>query len=435
MKILLVGMNHRTAPVEVRERFSVADPAPWLEKLLRSTELEEVVLISTCNRVEVLATARRLEGARHRLEAFFLRELGAELESPLRPEALYTHVDRDAVRHLFRVASSLDSMVVGEPQILGQVKDAYRASVETSASGAVLNRLFANAFQTAKRVRTETAIAARPVSVARVAVDLARQIFETLEGKRALLVGAGEMIELALDTLRGAGLSSVKVANRTPARALALAQRYSASPHGLSDLPELLRGSDVVLTSLAAERPLLDRALFERAMQGRREPVFAIDLGVPRNIASDVASLDGVYLYDVDDLSGVAEINAEQRQHEAARAGAIVDEAVERFDGWLAALRAAPTIRQLRERAQAVREQELDKALRKLELDEGGRRVLEALSHAIVNKILHAPVSKLRASAERDEGIAYLETIRELFALDDPTAPGAEGETEVGDPE
>lgn len=433
MKILLVGMNHRTAPVELRERFAVPDPGPWLEKLLRSEELEEVVLLSTCNRVEVVATTPHLEAGRHRLEAFFLQELGADTTPRPGPEILYTHVDRAAVRHLLRVAASLDSMIVGEPQILGQVKDAYRAAVEASASSAVLNRLFSQAFQTAKRVRTETEIAARPVSVARVAVDLARQIFEDLHGKRALLVGAGEMIELALDTLRDAGLASVVVANRTAARAQALAQRYGASPYGLEALPELLRSCDIVLTSLATERPILDRDLFERALRGRRAPVFAIDLGVPRNIAPEVGRLGGVYLYDVDDLSGVAETNAEQRRHEAQRAGAIVDEAVERFDGWLAALRAAPTIRELRSRADHVRERELDKALRKLALDPEGRQVLEALSHAIVNKILHAPVSRLRAFAERDSGIAYLETARELFALDDSKRSAEDDE--AGEPE
>jgi len=432
VKILLVGMNHRTAPVELRERFAVTEAAPWLEKLLRSGEFPEVVLLSTCNRVEVIATTDQLDAARHRLEAFFLQELGAGAMPRPGPEILYTHVDRAAVRHLFRVAASLDSMVVGEPQILGQVKDAYRSAVEASASGAVLNRLFSHAFQTAKRVRTETEIAARPVSVARVAVDLARQIFENLEGKRALLVGAGEMIELALDTLRDAGLSSVVVANRTPARAQALAQRYGASSHGLDELPELLRRSDIVLSSLATERPILGRELFEQALRGRRIPIFAIDLGVPRNIAAEVGRLGGAYLYDVDDLSGVAETNAEQRRHEAARAGAIVEEAVERFDGWLAALRAAPTIRELRSRADAVRERELDKALRKLALDEEGRQVLQALSHSIVNKLLHAPVSKLRASAEREEGIAYLEAARELFALDEAATTEAD---ETGDSE
>ncbi len=425
MKLILSGVNHRSAPLALRERFAVADPAPWLEKLLRDGALEEAALVSTCNRVEVVATTRHLEGAHHRLTHFFLRELGSDIEPAPRPEVLYHHVEGEAVRHLFRVASSLDSMVVGEPQILGQVKDAYRIASESGASGAILNRLFANAFSVAKRVRSETAIASRPISVARVAVDLARQIFDDLRGKRALLIGAGEMIELALEAMREGGLSHANVANRTRARAEELAGRFGASAHGLDELPEQLRAADIVLASLAVDEPILDRRRVEEARRGRRQPVFAIDLGVPRNIAPDVADIPSVYLYDMDDLSEVVQLNSAEREREAARAERIVDAGAQRFDGWLAALRAAPTIRRLRARAEAVRVDELEKALRKLALDESQRSVVEALSVAIVNKVLHAPVSRLRSQAEREEGLAYLDAARELFALDDPEAPGA----------
>jgi glutamyl-tRNA reductase len=432
MRIVLAGMNHRTAPLEVRERFAVDEPAPWLAKLVAGDEIDEAVLLSTCNRVEVLATTRRLEAARHRLRAFFARELGRgepfrERHSP--HAVLYEHVDTDAVRHLFRVAASIDSMVVGEPQILGQVKEAYRAAVDAGASGPVLSRLFASAFAAAKRVRNETRIAARPVSVARVAVDLARQIFETFEDKRALLIGAGEMIEAALDALRSAGLSGAAIANRTPAHAAELAGRFGATAHGLGELPNLLAGADVVLTCIAAERPPLDVALFEEALRARRRrPIFAIDIGVPRNIDPDVNQLDGVYLYDLDDLGGVAEANAEERRRETVRAEAIVQEEVERFDGWLSALQAVPTIRRLRARAEAVRRAEFEKAATRLGLGDDTRSGVEALTRAIVNKLLHAPVSRLRERAERDEGLAYLEAARVLFALDDATAPGAEAD-------
>jgi len=430
VRILLVGMNHRTAPVEVRERFAVDDPLPWLQKLVATQEIEEAVLLSTCNRVELVATARSLDAGRHRLRAFFHRELGHAAVLPQHESALlYEHVDADAVRHLFRVAASIDSLVVGEPQILGQVKDAYRLAAEGGACGPLLNRLFTSAFATAKRVRNETAIAARPVSMARVAVDLARQIFETLADKHALLVGAGEMIEAALEALRGAGLASVAVANRTPERAAGLAARFGATAHGLDELPRLLADADVVLTSIGAERPLLDAPLFEAALRARRRrPIFAIDLGVPRNVDPIVNQLDDVYLYDVDDLSGVAEANAEERRRETVRAEALVQEEVERFDGWLGALRAVPTIRRLRARAEAIRAAEIEKAVAKLALDEAGRRGVEAVTRAIVNKILHAPVSKLREQAERDEGLAYLEAAKVLFALDDPNAPGAEAD-------
>jgi glutamyl-tRNA reductase len=435
VKILVTGMNHRTAPVEVRERFAVDEPGPWLAKLVAGDEIDEAVLISTCNRVEVVATTRRLEAARHRLRAFFLRELGRG--EPL-PEGLSAHgvlyelVDADAVGHLFRVAASIDSLVVGEPQILGQVKEAHRAAAEAGAAGPVLARLFASAFAAAKRVRHETRIAARPVSVARVAVDLARQIFETLEDKRALLVGAGEMIETALEALRGAGLAGVDVANRTRAHAEALSRRFGAGAHGLEDLPALVAGADVVLTCLAAERPPLDVPLFEDALRARRRrPIFVIDIGVPRNVDPEVNGLDAVYLYDLDDLAGVAEANAEERRRETVRAEAIVQEEAQRFGGWLSALRAAPTIRQLRGRAEAIRQGELERALARLGLGEAERRSVEALTRAIVNKVLHAPVSTLRAQAEREDGLACLEAARVLFALDDPGAPGAEADADL----
>jgi glutamyl-tRNA reductase len=432
VKILLVGMNHRTAPVEVRERFAVDDPVPWLAKLVASPEIDEAVLISTCNRVEVIAAAPSLDAGRHRLRAFFHRELGQAAPLPHgRSEnaALYEHVDSDAVRHLFRVAASIDSLVVGEPQILGQVKEAYRLAAEGGACGPLLNRLFASAFGASKRVRNETEIASRPVSMARVAVDLARQIFETLEDKRALLVGAGEMIEMALEALRGAGLAGVAVANRTPERAGELAARFGASAHGLDEMPALLAASDVVLTSIGVDRPLLDTTLFEDALRARRRrPIFAIDLGVPRNIDPAVNQLDDVYLYDVDDLGGVAEANAEERRRETVRAEAIVQEEVERFDGWLSALQAVPTIRRLRARAESIRQGELDRAVAKLGLDEAQQRGVEALTRALVNKVLHAPVSRLREQAEREGGLAYLEAAKVLFALDDPSAPGADAD-------
>jgi glutamyl-tRNA reductase len=227
----------------------------------------------------------------------------------------------------------------------------------------------------------------------------------------------------------------VAVANRTPERAAELAHRFGATAHGLDELPRLLAGADVVLSSIGADRPLLDAPLFEEALRARRRrPIFAIDLGVPRNVDPVVNRLDGVYLYDVDDLGGVAEANAEERRRETVRAEAIVQEEVERFDGWLSALQAVPTIRRLRARAEAIRQGELDKALGRLGLGETERQAVEALTRAIVNKILHAPVSRLRERAEREEGIAYLEAAKVLFALDDDGAPGAQADARSGGP-
>jgi glutamyl-tRNA reductase len=425
VRIVLLGMNHRSAPLELRERLAVADPAPALQKLVAGEEIDEAVLFSTCNRVEVVAVTRSLEAARLRLRAFF-----AELARDPLPadfaEHLYEYTDGDAMRHVLRVASSLDSMVVGEPQILGQTKEAWQRAVECGAAGPLLGRLFQHAFATAKRVRNETAIAERPVSVARVAVELARQIFEDLSDKRALLVGAGEMIELALESLRGAGLSAICVANRTPERAAQLAARCGASAHGLGELPALLREADVVLTSLAGDRPLLGAAELAEALRGRGRPLFVIDLGVPRNVDPAANRLESVYLYDLDDLAAVAEENAEQRRREAARGEAIVEEERQRFDGWLSALRAVPTIRHLRQRVEEIRSRELEQTLRRLDLDEAQRDAVDALTRSLVNKILHAPVSRLRREAEREEGMAYLELARLLFALDDGDAPDGE---------
>ncbi|MCH8890640.1 MAG: glutamyl-tRNA reductase, partial [Myxococcales bacterium] len=236
MKMILLGMNHLSAPIEVRERMAVDEPGPLLQKLVDSDDIEEAVLFSTCNRVEVLALTRSLESARHRLRAFFSRDLARGDFAPDLDEVSYEYRDGEAVSHVLRVASALDSMVVGEPQILGQTKDAYRAAVECGACGPILGRLFQHAFSTAKRVKTETRLGERPVSVARVAVDLARQIFERFDDKRALLIGAGEMGEMALRALKKHGLESISVANRTPERAAALAAQFGATAHGLDEL-------------------------------------------------------------------------------------------------------------------------------------------------------------------------------------------------------
>ena len=422
MKIVLVGMSHRTAPLALRERLSRRDPVPALEKLAGFDEIEEAVLLSTCNRIEVVAVTRHLDDARHRLRGFFRHELAGDEDAGdglVLESCLYEHLDAEAMRHVFRVVSALDSMVVGEPQILGQAKDAYRAALECGACGPILGRLFQHGFSTAKRVRSETRVAVGTLSVARVAVDLARQIFENFADKRALLIGAGEMTEAALEALRADGLRAVHVVNRTPERAEDLAVRFGATAHGLDELPELLSRTDVVLTSIDADRPLLTEAILARAVRGRpHRPIFVIDIGVPRNAEPEIHRLDNVYLYDIDDLVAVADDNAEQRRRETVRAEAIVVEEQQRFDGWFAALRAVPTIRHLRARVEAIRSGELERALARLDLSGPEREGVESLTHSIVNKILHAPLSRLRREAQREEGMAYLEAARVLFDLD-----------------
>jgi glutamyl-tRNA reductase len=422
VKMILLGMNHESAPVEVRELLAVDEPGPLLQKLVASDEIEEAVLFSTCNRVEVLVLTRSMESARHRLLSFFNRDLTRDdhsVEFELE-EVTYEYHDNEAVSHVLRVASALDSMVVGEPQILGQTKDAYRIAVECGACGPILGRLFQHAFSTAKRVKTETRIAERPVSVARVAVDLAKQIFERFDEKRALLIGAGEMSEMALRTLRKHGLESVCVANRSPERAATLAAQFGATAHGLDELEALLGEVDMVITSIGGDDPILTLDLVKRAMEKRRNrPLFVIDIGVPRNADPAIDAIDNVYRYDLDDLGAVASKNADERAREAERGMAIVVEEQQRFDGWFAALRAVPTIRHLRDRAEGIRTRELEKALGRLELGDAEQTAVDALTKAIVNKILHAPVSRLKREAEREEGMAYLETARVLFGLDD----------------
>jgi glutamyl-tRNA reductase len=435
VSLLLVGMNHRSAPLALREHYAAADPQSALSKLV-GDEIAEAVLVSTCNRVEVVVWAPRIELARLRLRSFFERDLaregvpdcGVALE-----DALYEFEGAEAARHLFRVASSVDSMVVGEPQILGQVKDAWRAAVECGACGSILSRLHERAFACAKRVRNETLIAERPVSVARVAAELAGEIFESLEGKTALLVGAGEMIELALEAMRSAGLGRVRIANRTPARAAALAERFDASAHGLGELPTLLPEADVVLTSIGGERPLLGpKELGDALRARRRRPMFVIDIGVPRNVDPAANELDGIYLYDLDDLGGLAEANAQERRREKVRAEAIVLEEQQRFDGWLAALSAVPTIRDLRDRAERIRSGEVERALGRLDLTPEVRESVEGLTRQIVNKILHAPIARLRDQEDRAQGLATLETARALFSLDG-AAPAGDPAEESGD--
>jgi glutamyl-tRNA reductase len=429
MSLLLLGMSHRTASVELRERYAVEDARPVLTKLVASPEIDEAVLIATCNRVEVVVWTRALDAAKLRLRSLFERELsgegprGSELDS-----ALYELMDGAAARHVLRVACALDSMVVGEPQILGQVKDAYRVAVACGACGPILGRLYPRAFATAKRVKNETTLAERPVSVARVAVDLARQIFESLEDKVALLVGAGDMIELALESLRKHGLGAVRVVNRTPARAATLAARFGATAHGLEELPELLRRSDLVLTCIGGDRPLLSAPLVREALRERgHRPLFAIDIGVPRNVDPAVNQLDTVYLYDLDDLASLAEANARERQAEVERAEAIVAAEQQRFEGWLGALAAVPTIRALLARAEEIRRGELERGLAGLELDAKGLAAVEALTRGIVSKLLHAPLSRLREELEGEAGLAHLEAARTLFALDDEGASSDEG--------
>ena len=432
MKILVLGMNHRTAPVDVRERFAVDATGPVLRKLIDRPEIAEATLISTCNRVELVVTAENPDAAQHVLYDFFARELGdgGGPSAGALAELTYLREGRQAVEHVFRVASAIDSMVVGEPQILGQVKDAYREATEAGVCGPVLARLFQRAFATAKRVKNETGIAQRPVSVACVAVDLAKQIFERLDDKSGLLIGAGEMIEAALVALHDHGLGERRVANRTAANAQALADRFGGSAHALDELDRLLPDSDVVLTCVGGDAPILTRERVERSLVARRgRPLFLIDIGVPRNVDPAVHEIDSAYLYDLDDLQEVAAANEEERRRESERAERIVYEEREQFEGWLVALQAVPTIRDLRDRAETIRRGEIDRFAGRLGLTGSQVETLEQLTNSIVNKLMHEPISRLRDETDREAGLVRLEEARVLFGLDGgPDSDDREGE-------
>ena len=383
MDIIVVGLSHKTAPVEIREK--VAFAPDLLHEALRSVRdlpnVHEGVIVSTCNRVEVYAASRLREEGIESLVSFMSETHEVALDQ-LRPH-LYVFAGDDAVRHVFRVASSLDSMVVGEPQILGQVKDAYEAAAEGSATGLVLNRFMHKAFSTAKRVRTETRIAQAAVSISFAAVELARKIFGSLAGKRVLVIGAGEMCELAATHLVENGVSRVVVTNRTFSRAEALAEQFGGRAVPFEEFREHLADVDIVISSTGAPHFVVEAEEMRATMKARRQkPMFLIDIAVPRDIDPKINELPNVYLYDVDDLAGVVETNKRERNKEAEKAEEIVAQEVQSFLSWVKTLEVTPTIRALRAKFDDIRRAELEKTLKTFgaDLPKKQRKSLEAMS-------------------------------------------------------
>ena len=420
MNLLLLGINHRTASLELREKFAVDDPKPLLEKLLRTGDILEAVLLSTCNRVEICAVAETMEVGELSLRSFFGRSIAPDHNSFTElDEAFYCYRGEEAARHLFRVASSIDSMVVGEPQILGQLKEAYREAGTSGACSSKLSRVYQMAFSAAKRVRNETEIALRPVSVAKVAVELALGVFERLDDKTALLVGAGDMIDLALQALRSSGLSQVRVANRTKGRAEELASRFNATAHDLKELEVLATTSDIILTSIAGKEPVFCESLIRKVLSNRDgRPLFIIDIGVPRNVESSADDLENLFRYDMDDLAAVAERNEMERRGEVESAERIIEQEVTKFREWISAQGFIPIIQSLRSRAESIRQKELNRYLNRMSLNPQQAAQADALTKGLVNKLLHEPLSKLRAPGEDSEDL--LRAAELLFALDRP---------------
>lgn len=414
-RLALVGLSHRTAPIEVRERLAFAEEklAEALQALVQRPGVGEAMIVSTCNRVEIYAGVDD-DAAATALHQFLVEE--RSLPSELRAH-LYARQGQEALRHLFRVAASLDSMVVGESQILGQVKEAYAAALEAGTLGPILQRSVPRAFQLAKRVRTETDVAKSSQSVASAAVDLATQIFGELDGRKVLVVGAGKMGELSARHLQAARIGELTVVNRTHARALELAQKLGGQAAAWEELDRQLARVDIVLCSTGASEPVLRRERVERAMKLRKGRfLFLIDIAVPRDVEPDVGAIENVFLYDVDALDQVVTQNRAQRASEAAEAEAIVDAELKRFAEHEQSLGVVPTIKLLRGRFLEVAKAEVERTVGRLS-NEHDRQAIEAMAEAIVNKLLHSPLTKLKAAARENPDSELAATVRALFDL------------------
>ena len=418
-QIVIVGLNHRSAPVEIREK--VAFPAETvgcaLRGLLEREQISEAVIVSTCNRVEVWILA----SVGYQGTAIVEQFLSAFHQIPFGDlnGHLYHYEGEEAIRHLFRVASSLDSMVLGEPQILGQVKDAYGYAAEFRTIGPVLDKFFSKAFFVAKRVRTETRVASSAVSVSYAAVELARKIFGDLRDKTAMLIGAGEMCELAARHLLSAGVQGILVTNRTFERAAKLAEEFRGTPVRFDELKDYLKRADIVLSSTGATQFILKRSDVEEVIRVRRNrPMFFIDMAVPRDIDPAANQLDNVYVYDIDDLNNVIETNLEERQREAAKAEEIVAAEVQNFLRWLNAQQVTPTIVSLRRKFEEVKQAEVAKAVSMLGTDDPkAKKVVESLAAAILNKMLHAPIAAMKKESDGRNPMEIVAAVREIFGL------------------
>ncbi|MDZ7747747.1 MAG: glutamyl-tRNA reductase [Halofilum sp. (in: g-proteobacteria)] len=410
-------MNHTTAPVEIRERvvFEPTGLGTALTDLADLAEVREAAIVSTCNRTEIYCTLDSPDAAGTIVE-WFHRCHGQRREEV--ETCLYRRTDADVVRHVLRVASGLDSMILGEPQIAGQLKDAFRAAHTHGTIGLELGKLFQHAFAVGKEVRTNTAIGANPVSVAFAAITLAKQIFGDLGGVSALLIGAGETIELAGRHLHAAGVRELVVANRDPQRAIQVSAPFGGHGIGLARLPEVLHEADIVISSTASTLPLLGKGAVEQALRRRRHrPMFMVDIAVPRDIEPEIGRLDDVFLYTVDDLRDVIEENMEHRRSAATEAEQIIDTRAEEFVAWQRSLGAVDTIKEFRAQADAIRQRTLEQARRMLEQGRSPEDTLEFLAHTLSTRLLHNPTVTLRHAGrhERDE---VVEAARELFDLD-----------------
>jgi glutamyl-tRNA reductase len=414
MPLLVVGINHRTAPLEIRERvvFEPARIATALADLRRDGGTDESLIVSTCNRTELYCVTDAPDRLSSWLESYHGHAVSLA-------QSIYELTDDAAVEHAFAVASGLDSLVIGEPQILGQLKDAYRAAQEAGTVGPELNRLLQATFSVAKRVRTETRIGANAVSVAYAAVSLARQIFAGFENRTALLIGAGETIALAARHLRGQGISRMIIANRSLERAQALASEFKASAIGLEALPAFLPQADIVVSSTASPEPVLLKSHVGAALNARRrKPMFMVDIAVPRDIEASVADFEDVYLYTIDDLQTVVDGNLAAREQEAREARSLIREEVASYMAAQRGREAVPTIRAMRDAAETLRAQTLDQARRMLHAGRAPEDVLAYLADTLTHRLIHAPTHTLR-EAGRAGDAALVAAARQIFQIDE----------------
>jgi glutamyl-tRNA reductase len=431
-EILVIGLNHSTAPVQIREKITFpGDEEGRVTRSLADLDgVEEAMILSTCNRAEIIVTAEQAAGSTDAL----IQTIGLihGLDPKPLSDFLYVKEGEDAIRHVFRVAASLDSMVVGEPQILGQVKEGYRRAANVNATGPILNRLMHRAFFTAKRVRSETGVGAAAVSVAYVAVELAKKILGELRDKAVLLIGAGEMAELAATHLAGQVERPIVVINRTLESACNLARNLSGAALSMEQLEEGLVAADVVITSTGSCEPVIRKDQLKDVMRRRRfRPIFLIDIAIPRDVEAAVNDVDGVYLYNIDDLQAVVEENLGERREEALRGERIVEEEVVKFVDWATSLDFTPTIVALKEKLEAIRVSELARMNGKLAaLGTAEREAVEMITRSIINKIAHDPIAYLKRTGAGAKGNLYVDITKRLFKLDGLTTDPAAGEEE-----
>lgn len=421
LDIVLLGLNHKTAPVELRERlaFSEDETATCLEALGECPDISEIIIISTCNRVEMLLASENSHNAVNAVKMFIARF--KNLPVARFEEALYIYDGDEATRHIFRVASSLDSMIVGESQVLGQIKKAYRAATLQKTSGVILNRLLHKTFSVAKRVRSETGIGDHAVSISYAAVELGRKIFGSLDGKKVLLVGAGEMAELAVEHLIRNRVGEIFVANRTFKHCVELAKNFNGRPIRTEEVTGCLKLADIVISSTGSPNFIIMRKQVKDVMRSRRNrPIFFIDIAVPRDIDPEINRLPNSYVYDIDDLKSVIDKNIEDRNRESVKGERIVDEATIRFRQWYESLDAVPTVVALRSKMDTIAAEEIKKTLRSLNhLSDNDCQAICRMTDTLLNRILHDPTLFLKNNKHHGNNSVYLDMTRKLFKLDD----------------